>query len=118
MTEVVNATSLNKDLLEAGRNLQRAIDTARETSVEYVRTKHEYQYAWDRAFLDADGTEQAKKSQANVATYELSKLADLALEQKRNARLQVDAYQSIVSAYQSVAATARAEARFVQTGAM
>lgn len=111
MTEIVTSASLTRDLIETGHKLRSAIDTARETSAEYVRLKHEYQLAWDNAFLAAVGTEQTKKSTANVKTADLAKLSDLALEKKRIARLEVDAFQSIVSAYQTIGATARAEMR-------
>lgn len=111
MTDVVTSASLQRDLIEAGHSLRSAIEEASAASAEYVRAKHTYQLAWDKAFLAADGTEQTKKSTANVETYELSKLHDLALERKRNARLQVDSWQSIVSAYQTIGATARAEMR-------
>lgn len=111
MAEVVNSTTLNRDLIEAGRSLRAAIEEASQASAEYVRTKHSFQLAWDKAFLAAEGTEQTKKSTANIETYELSKLHDLALERKRIARLQVDAWESMVSAFQSISATARAEMR-------
>lgn len=109
MSEVITAATLQRDLIEAGHNLQNAIAEVREASAEYVRVKHDFQTSWDRAFLEAQGTEQTRKSTANVLTAEKSRLHDLALERKRNARLQVDAYQSIVSAYQTIGATARAE---------
>lgn len=116
MSEIVNAASLQRDLINAGRELRAAIEEASQASADYVRTKHEYQVAWDGAFLDAEGTEQTRKSIANLATAEASKTHDLALERKRIARLQVDSWQSIVSAYQSIGATAREEMRFTRTG--
>ena len=111
MSEVIDSASLRRDLMDAGHKLQAAIDEAREASVEYVRVKYEKELAWDKAFLAADGTEQTKKSKANIATAELTRIHDLALERKRNAKLQVEAFQAIVSALQTVGSTARAEMR-------
>lgn len=116
MSELVTAASLQRDLINAGRELRAAIEEASTASADYVRTKHEYQIAWDGAFLEAEGTEQTRKSTANLITAELSHAHDLALEQKRLARLRVDSWQSIVSAYQSIGATAREEMRFTRTG--
>jgi len=116
MNDTMTAATLRSDILDAGHNLQKAITTAREAAAHYVRTKHDFGTAWDAAFLASDGTEQTRKSKANLATQELSRLHDEALERKRFTRLEAEAMQSIVSAYQSIAATARQEMRWSQTG--
>ena len=116
MTDVMTAATLREEILEAGHKLQDAIEAARQASVAYVRAKHEYQRAWDLAFLEAEGTEQARKSQANLATSEMEWKHDEALELKRFTKLEAESMQSIVSAYQSIAATARQEMKWAQTG--
>lgn len=111
MTEVVTSASLTKDILKAGRDLQDAIDEARQASAAYVRVKHEFDLAFHQALLKAEGTDQTRKSIATVETIEQSQAHDEALERKRIAKLQVEAYQSIVSAIQTIGSTARAEMR-------
>jgi hypothetical protein len=111
VSEVITASTLQRDLIEAGHNLRDAITDLRDAAAVYVRLKYEHQRAWDVAYLNAEGNDQARKSTANLATVELAKAADEALEHKRNARIQVEAFQGIVSAIQTVGATARAEMR-------
>lgn len=116
MSEVIDSASLRSDLIQAGHDLQDAIQTLRETATAYVAAKYRYQTAWDTAYLAAEGTDQARKSTANLATSELARVMDEALETKRNARVQVEAYQGIVSAIQTVGATARAEMKLAGYG--
>ena len=111
MTEPVTATALRDEILDAGRKLRAAVDAYRTASANYVRIKHEQAVAWDTAFLDAKGTEQTKKSLANLATAQQTLEHEQALEAKRAARLEMEAWQSMVSAYQSIAAATREEMR-------
>lgn len=114
MSEVVTAESLRAEILEAGHSLRAAMEASRDASVEYVRLKHDYQEAWDSAFLNAEGTEQTRKSVANLLTADADRAQDEALERKRAAKLEAESWQSIVSAYQSIAATAREEMRLAR----
>jgi hypothetical protein len=111
VSEVIDSASLRHDLMNAAQKLREAIDRARETSVEYVRLKHDYETAYAEAFIAAEGSAPLRKQIATLATTNLSREADEALERKRIAKLDVEAFQGIVSALQTVGSTARAEMR-------
>lgn len=111
MSEVVDSASLRRDLMQAAANLRAAIETAREASIEYVAIKHDYEKAFAQVFIDSEGSAPLRKQIAVLETIDLSRQHDEALERKRIAKLDVEAFQGIVSALQTVGSTARTEMR-------
>ena len=116
MSEVIDSITLRRDLMEAGHNLREAIERAREASIEYVRAKHGYETAFAQAFIAAEGSAPLRKQIAILATAELAQAADEALERKRMAKIDVEAFQGVVSALQTVGSTAKAEMRLAGYG--
>jgi hypothetical protein len=116
MNDTMTAATLRSDILDAGRQLQDAIKQNREASVEYIRAKYEWESAKAAVYLRAKGTIPEREARVLLDTGPQRLAHDEALERKRATKLDVEAMQSIVSGFQTIAANARAEQRWAQTG--
>ena len=115
MSEPVTATaqSIYEDLKTTiAPNLRAAVREAREAAVAYLDAKDKHQRAYDRALLAAEGASVAEReARARIATEEQRAALDAALERKRHAKLDVEAWDSLRRGYGDVANLARQELR-------
>lgn len=107
------------DAAEEMRRLSQLLDDAlaylRSQTVEYAHAEDAYRMSRGRAYLEAEGTVDERKAQADLATSPQRQRAHLAdgmrqaaLEAVRSRRGQISALQSLLNAH-------RAEAEFVRT---
>lgn len=106
---------IEAEAIDTSRALTLAIGELRDASVRHARADDAYRCAHAKALLEAEGTVDSRKAQADLATSgerlearisEGLKIA--ALEAVRSLRTQLSAWQSLMSAH-------RAEAEFVRT---
>lgn len=115
-SEIMTAETLRRDILDAGHKLQDAIERNRVASVEYIRAKYEWESAKAAVYLRAKGTIPEREARVLLDTGPQRLAHDEALERKRSSKLEVDGMQSIVSGFQTIAANARQEQKWAQTG--
>lgn len=109
-------SEIHEDMKVAGEHLRGAIAELETVSAQAVGAGHEAELAWDQAFIEAEGSEQHRKSIANIATQELRLQADGLKAREKTVKQSINAWRSILSSLQSAAAALREEMRFDRTG--
>lgn len=114
MTEELR--ELQAELLRLSRQLEKAITYLREQAVESAHAEDRYRMAKAKAYLEAEGTVDARRATVDLATSQerveshiAESLQRAALEAVRSRRQQISALQTLVSAH-------KAEAEFIRTG--
>jgi hypothetical protein len=105
-----------EDMKLASRHLQDATERLKEVQAGAVIAAHNAEVAWDEAFLSAEGTEQTRKSIANIASKDLRLEAEGQKAQVRMIRNDVQAWSSILSGLQTTMSALKEESRFARTG--
>lgn len=103
-------------LRDAAANLRDALNELGTLTHAAVRAKIEAENAWDEAYLTAEGTEQHRKSFANVKTKDLRTVAAGAKASEDLCKQQIRSFQSLLNGWQSIASAQREEAKFARTG--
>lgn len=113
MSEPVTATAeqMYRDVQEKAPHLRAAIAFARECAIAYLAAKRAYEDAYDTAYLAAEGSIPERQAKARLATSEQRAAHDEALEKKRFAKLDADAWEAIFRAFEEVSRLARQELR-------
>lgn len=105
-----------EDMKLAGDSLRKAISDLETVSARHVLADHAAELAWDEAYLNAEGSEQTKKSTANLATQELRREAKGLKAREMTVKQSIRAWQSILSSLQSAASAFREEAKLARSG--
>jgi hypothetical protein len=100
----------------ASKHLQDATARLKEVQAGAVMAAHSAEVAWDQAFLDAEGTEQTRKSIANLASKDLRLEAEGQKAQVRMLKNDVQAWSSILSGLQTTMSALKEETRFARVG--
>lgn len=112
---MTHPSEIYQDMKTAGEHLRRAIDELETVSAHAVLAEDAAELAWDEAYLAAEGSEQSKKSQANVATRDLRREAKGLKARTMTVKQSIRAWQSILSSLQSAASAFREEAKLVRS---
>lgn len=112
---MTHPSGIYEDMKTAGAELRKAIDSLAGASAQAVVAEHKFQIAWDEAFVAAEGSEQNRKSLANIATAELREQSNGLKAQERIVKQSINAWQSILSSLQSLATAYREEAKFARS---
>ncbi len=106
-------------LADEMRRLSGLLDDAlaylRRVSAEWAESEDVYRMARGRAVLEAVGTVDQRRAQADMATSQQRRKAHLDDAMKQAALEAVRSRRAQISALQSIAAAHRAEAEFVRT---
>lgn len=112
---MTHPSEIYEDMKTAGEHLRKAIDELERVSAQAVLREHAAELAWDEAYLNAEGSEQTRKSTANLKTQE-ERLESKGLKARETTVKQsIRAWQSILSSLQSAASAFREEAKLVRS---
>lgn len=106
-TAVLELTRLSRQLDEAGFKIRNAEKDA-------VRKRHEFTVEFQKAFLMAEGSIQARQAQATLDTAQLRVEAELAEAEVRILKSDIRVLETRIEVGRSVVGVLRAEAQVVR----
>lgn len=109
MTELPNLSDIALRLMELSKDLERATSEAADLDEQAVRTRHEFEIAYSREFLRAEGSMELRKHKAVEETADLKFRAEAADQVLRACRTRISTIKIQIETGRSLSAAVRAE---------
>ena len=112
----INATEVALGLANLARKLDTTVKALESADKAAVEKRHEADLAYSHAFLQAQGSVDARKHQAVISTAALVKDSDVADAVVRHLRRELDAIKTRIDVGRSYGAAVRSEIALGQMG--
>lgn len=107
---------LNAELVRLSKLLDKALESMRDRGRKLAEHERDYRRARAAGWLVVEGTAKEREDAVNALTADARYLRDLSDHDRQAAHEAVRNYRTQISALQTIANVARAEAAFARTG--
>lgn len=117
MTAPMNAAEITRTLGQLSLDLWKCVESLEQADLDATQKRAEADLAYSKAFLDAEGSVDARKHQAVVETMDLRVAADIADSLVRNLVRRMKALEKRVEVGRSTSSWHKAELSLIGQGA-